>query len=1094
MSRSFYSRAAALKHGTHRPLRLERLEARLNLSTNGLVSISGFGAVYRQDFDASPELRSDGLNTGGLGVEGLATGTALPLGWVSTTDNGTSAETTGRFPDSVVGVGTYNAGSGGDRALAIVGDQAKTLEFYMRTTDVAANAIRIRFNLELWGADPFVAISLAKASFTMRLDIESDGQFETLVELGESSTGMVLSPPDANAEMAVLDGNVLPNRLSIDSGVVEVNIEANSTVRLVLDAINTSTGYMVAVDDFVFRTLAHGDADGDGEIDFDDKVLLAGNLNLVASGATWRQGDFDADDDVDADDLRFLADSQRKLLGVLDRLFELRTESLELASDDEGRFIHDQGEAAISEAIQLGTISGGHDEALANSIKAEVAFRRSIIHSLANGLLPRAEMELAMPDSSISKEDFEIANNAFENLRVNSGELPAEELLVAVAEIRVRLAAVSGDGGPLPDLIVELRNYPDTSIRWTTPFPPVAGQPTTLRVNVRNIGEAAVKDEFDVALYVDEQLAKKWHVSPLEEFEGNPFYPGELLWFSHQVNFDGGSHTFRWFVDSARVIQESDETEASNVETAEETWRPISEFPDLIVESISHDRLVVGEVNTLSITIRNIGAMDIEVPFVATFQVNGRVSAGVEEFHGLPAGQSITFEKDWWDNRPSEDTFTVLVDFFDDVTEVEEDNNTSSKVLKTEIFTPDLEIKNLRIEPSRPEVHTPVKYVFDITNNGPDVVDEPFWILIMPGLAEGSFRPEYRLWDRTIRPGETFTLEHEIQFGWPHESVSLVVQLNSVRVNDPRRIFEEDTTNNTANTTFRVAESYWVELEIEPHRCGNQFDVSVNRSGGNYKGPVRIDARPAEIVGSTDHSRTYRLNRDRTVELEVYAVEDNRTIASTNPTPYLLRFRKHDRPRVTSISPTESHQRAEIDIVIRGSDFIDRNGTAVTVTFSDNNAPFRTESVTHNEIRGKLDLRNTNRYRWGRFTVTSECGGADDIGFGVFNPDAFPTVPFLAWFTEVLEPTNHPDSEDNLKFNFRVRNQGAWSDRFSVTLVLRGPEKESRTTMSFDPLDTGEERRRTWNIGKLKPGFYQIEGLKDGIRVLFLSFTVDEPF
>jgi len=59
--------------------------------------------------------------------------------------------------------------------------------------------------------------------------------------------------------------------------------------------------------DFLFIAPAFsGDANGDRVVDFFDAVLVVGNLDLIDTGATWRQGDFDSDGDVDFFDLVLL--------------------------------------------------------------------------------------------------------------------------------------------------------------------------------------------------------------------------------------------------------------------------------------------------------------------------------------------------------------------------------------------------------------------------------------------------------------------------------------------------------------------------------------------------------------------------------------------------------------------------------------------------------------------------------------------------------------------------------------------------------------------------------------------------------------------
>ena len=63
---------------------------------------------------------------------------------------------------------------------------------------------------------------------------------------------------------------------------------------------------MVVGDDVLFRIVAPGDTDGNGEVDSDDlfAILEAGKYNHPEFGpATWLEGDFSGDDLVNSTDL-----------------------------------------------------------------------------------------------------------------------------------------------------------------------------------------------------------------------------------------------------------------------------------------------------------------------------------------------------------------------------------------------------------------------------------------------------------------------------------------------------------------------------------------------------------------------------------------------------------------------------------------------------------------------------------------------------------------------------------------------------------------------------------------------------------------------
>ncbi|MFW6154219.1 MAG: PEP-CTERM sorting domain-containing protein [Planctomycetota bacterium] len=74
------------------------------------------------------------------------------------------------------------------------------------------------------------------------------------------------------------------------------------------EAINATTGIpfvgpMTVVSQSTLALLKPGDADGDGDVDLDDFVVLKTHFG---TGTTWAEGDFDGDADVDLDDFVIL--------------------------------------------------------------------------------------------------------------------------------------------------------------------------------------------------------------------------------------------------------------------------------------------------------------------------------------------------------------------------------------------------------------------------------------------------------------------------------------------------------------------------------------------------------------------------------------------------------------------------------------------------------------------------------------------------------------------------------------------------------------------------------------------------------------------
>ena len=276
----------------------DQIEAITSVVAPFPISLNGYGQAYVQDFDD-------------LG----SVGTVLPDGWVARNNGLTNLTITEPFPSTTVASGTYDAGSGGDRALATGNTDATApnrLELWAKLTDATdVRAVRLVTRIEAWGGDPD-AESPGEAAFRVSLHFDPDGSgMQNAVALSGGApigTGLVLEP-------GWLDGNG-PHGTSLDSGIVEVNIPAGSDLRLSFDAQNAGAtqGYLFGLDDAMLRIVAAGDTDGDGDVESDDlfDILAAGKFNHPELGpADWSEGDFNGDDLVTSADLfRMLAASQ----------------------------------------------------------------------------------------------------------------------------------------------------------------------------------------------------------------------------------------------------------------------------------------------------------------------------------------------------------------------------------------------------------------------------------------------------------------------------------------------------------------------------------------------------------------------------------------------------------------------------------------------------------------------------------------------------------------------------------------------------------------------------------------------------------------
>ena len=119
-----------------------------------------------------------------------------------------------------------------------------------------------------------------------------------------------LKTPLTSRMSGPFDGNAEFNHTAFDSGVVQFAdpISGGSTLRLVFDAQNAghTTGYVFGLDNVLFRIVAAGDTNGNGEVNSDDlfNIPAGGKYNHPKFGtATWIECDFSGDDLVNSTDL-----------------------------------------------------------------------------------------------------------------------------------------------------------------------------------------------------------------------------------------------------------------------------------------------------------------------------------------------------------------------------------------------------------------------------------------------------------------------------------------------------------------------------------------------------------------------------------------------------------------------------------------------------------------------------------------------------------------------------------------------------------------------------------------------------------------------
>ena len=179
------------------------------------------------------------------------------------------------------------------------------MQFWAKLTGPnGAFAVVLDSRVEAWRGDPTGADNPGEAAFLISLEADplGFGTYTTLHTFNGGapvSTGLVLSSGS-------LDGNGA-HGTEFNSGLVELSstIPAGSDVRLSFDAqgAGATGGYLFGVDDVLFRIVAPGDVDGDGDAESDDlfRILAAGKFNNPALGpASWAEGDFNGDDLVNS--------------------------------------------------------------------------------------------------------------------------------------------------------------------------------------------------------------------------------------------------------------------------------------------------------------------------------------------------------------------------------------------------------------------------------------------------------------------------------------------------------------------------------------------------------------------------------------------------------------------------------------------------------------------------------------------------------------------------------------------------------------------------------------------------------------------------
>lgn len=208
-----------------------------------------------------------------------------------------------------------NAGTVGDRTLAVLkslGSIGHEIHFLTQSSTTEANSFQVSFSIEAWERAA-EGEGLGAAAFDFVVEIETESGYEVIADLGNIGTGNVL--PSSGG---VVDGNMAPHFVAFDSGVLPIEIPADSNLRFRWKstlAADASDDWVFGVDDVSITTFFLGDFDNSGGIDEDDIDTLSAAIRAGSSNTDF---DLNMDDQVTGADRNLLLDIGGISLGDTD--------------------------------------------------------------------------------------------------------------------------------------------------------------------------------------------------------------------------------------------------------------------------------------------------------------------------------------------------------------------------------------------------------------------------------------------------------------------------------------------------------------------------------------------------------------------------------------------------------------------------------------------------------------------------------------------------------------------------------------------------------------------------------------------------------
>jgi RHS repeat-associated protein len=267
------------------------------------------------------------------------------------------------------------------------------------------------------------------------------------------------------------------------------------------------------------------------------------------------------------------------------------------------------------------------------------------------------------------------------------------------------------------------------------PVAPIATQPFTISVTLRNRGDTAASGDFHNYLYVDPDTPPALNETGNYVWTRSSLDPGatETLVYNYGGFSTAGDHALWVQADTFDNIAESNE---SNNVTGPVTVTAQVPLADLVVRNISTDPLTptIDQPCTLTVQVENQGIADI----TDTFQIDAYADpitapvAGETGDYGwslteLAMGNSATLTRTHVFTAGGAHTLYAQVDTGQAITESDEANNVSTPyTLSVHVPMPDLVVQAIATDPTTPTIGYGFALQVGIKNQGDKDAAETF--------------------------------------------------------------------------------------------------------------------------------------------------------------------------------------------------------------------------------------------------------------------------------------------------------------------------------------------------------------------------------